>query len=287
GLDGVTGQEWDLAVDVSRQPGQVRRAARALADRCAHAVFVSTGNVYADHSVAGADESAPLLAPLAGDTMTSMEAYGPAKVACEQHLLAAFGPERCLLARPGLIGGPGDTSGRTGYWPLRFAHPSTPDGAVLVPDAPDLPCQVIDVRDLAVWLIDAGLGRVGGAFNAVGETVRLADHLQVARDVAGHSGPIIAAGEQWLIAHGVQEWMGERSLPLWLHDPEFAGFTSTSSARARAAGLRTRPRADTLADVLAWELAQGVDRPRGAGLSREDERALLAEVRPTGRPPGR
>jgi hypothetical protein len=94
-------------------------------------------------------------------------------------------------------------------------------------------------------------------------------------------------GQDWLIAHGVQEWMGERSLPLWLHDPEYAGFTSTSSAKARAAGLITRPLADTLADVLAWELAQGVDRLRGAGLTREGERDLRAEARPTGRPPGR
>ncbi len=283
GLDGVTGEEWDLAVDVSRQPGQVRRAATALAERCAHLVFVSTGNVYADHSRPGADESAPLLAPLGADTMDSMEDYGPAKVACEQHVLAAFGPDRCLLARAGLIGGPGDTSGRSGYWPLRFAHPAGADGAVLVPDDPDLATQVIDVRDLAGWLVAAGLGGVSGPFNAVGETVRLADHLQLAREVAGHTGPLVAAGQDWLIAHGVAEWMGERSLPLWLYDPDFAGFTSTSSAAARAAGLTPRPLADTLADVLAWEESQGVDRPRRAGLTRDEERDLLAAFSAPGR----
>ena len=44
------------------------------------------GNVYADHRTIGQDESAPLLAPLDGDVMESMESYGAAKVACEQQV---------------------------------------------------------------------------------------------------------------------------------------------------------------------------------------------------------
>jgi len=39
-----------------------------------------------------------------------------------------------VTARAGLIAGPGDRSGRTGYWPMRFAHPATEQGAVLVAD---------------------------------------------------------------------------------------------------------------------------------------------------------
>jgi nucleoside-diphosphate-sugar epimerase len=148
-------------VDVSRQPGQVRSAVRALADRATVYVFVSSANVYADHRTPGAAEDAPLLPPLAGELMESMDTYGQAKVACEQHVQQAFEPDRALIARVGLIGGPGDIFDRTGYWPLRFARPSTPGGAVLVPDAPELATQVIDVRDLAAWLIDAGL--VGGS----------------------------------------------------------------------------------------------------------------------------
>ena len=35
-----------------------------------------------------------------------------------------------LPGRPGLIGGPGDPTGRTDYWPWRFAHPAVP-GTVL------------------------------------------------------------------------------------------------------------------------------------------------------------
>ena len=276
--DALTG-EWDLVVDVSRQPGQVRGVVDALADRAAFCLFVSTGNVYADHSRPGADEETALLPPLEGDVMESMETYGEAKVACEQHVLRAFGADRALLARVGLIGGPGDVFDRSGYWPLRFARPAAADGAVLVPDAPQHPTQLIDVRDLAAWLVSAGTRRVAGAYNATGETVLLPEHLEVARRVAGHTGPVVAADPAWLREQGVAPWMGERSLPLWLDDPDWAGFTARDSSRARAAGLTSRPLEQTLADTLAWELTRDLGGPRRAGLDDDDERALLAAWR--------
>lgn len=274
--DAVAHRSWDVVVDVARQPGQVRTAAAALADRASAFVLVSTGNVHADHAALGQDESAALLPPLAGDVLEGMEAYGEAKVACEQHAVRALGADRVLLARAGLIGGPGDASDRTGYWPLRFARPAAPDGSVLVPADPDAPTQVLDVRDLAAWLVEAGERGVAGAFNATGPTVPLALHLETARAVAGHTGPVVPADPAWLQARGVQEWMGERSLPLWLADPAWRGFTARDSSRARAAGLVTRPLEETLADVLAWELARpDAGGPRRAGLPDADERALL------------
>lgn len=279
--DHVAGDQWDVVIDVSRQPGQVKSAVAALADRTGFFVFVSSGNVYADHSTPGQDEDGELLPALSGDVMESMEAYGQAKVACEQHVLQAFGPARALIARVGLIGGPGDIFDRTGYWPLRFARPATEDGAVLIPDAPHLPTQVIDVRDLGSWLVEAGSRSIAGIFNATGETVPLLGHLDIARTVAGHSGPVVPADQQWLLAHGVQEWMGERSLPLWLSDPGWLGFNANDSSKARRAGLITRPLGETLADALAWEMSRECDRVRQAGLSDADERGLL-EVLATG-----
>ena len=118
GLDGVLdGPRWDAVLDVSRQPGQVRRAVAALEPVADRFVFVSTGNVYAVHSGLATDESVPLLPPLDGDVMEDMSTYGQAKVACEAAVLDGFGPERTLVARAGLIGGPGDWSGRSGWWP--------------------------------------------------------------------------------------------------------------------------------------------------------------------------
>ena len=46
----VADQQWDVVFDVSRQPGQVRSAVEALRERTRHFVFISSGNVYADHA---------------------------------------------------------------------------------------------------------------------------------------------------------------------------------------------------------------------------------------------
>ena len=85
----------------------------------------------------------------------------------------------------------------------------------------------------------------------------------------------------WLLTHEVEPWMGERSLPLWLPLPDYAGFGARDSSAARAAGLSTRPVAETLADTLAWELTDP-GRSRGAGLSDADERALIEAARSNG-----
>jgi hypothetical protein len=210
--------------------------------------------------------------------METMATYGEAKVACELAVLRGLGPDRALLARVGLIGGPGDVFDRSGYWPLRFARPAAYDGSVLVPDSGGLATSVVDVRDLAAWLVDAGRRAVSGTLNATGPALPFADHLATAREVAGHTGPVVRADELWLLEQGVQSWMGERSLPLWLTDPDWLGFNARDSSRAVAAGLRTRPLAETLADTLAWELEREPPAVRRAGLTDEDERALLAAL---------
>jgi len=274
----VAAEDWDVVVDVSRQPGQVAEAVRALSDRTGSYIFVSSGNVYADAATPGQDESAPLLAALPGDVMESMESYGEAKVACEDRVRGGFGADRSLIVRAGLIGGPGDVSDRSGYWPLRFSEPAGADGSVLVPDSPGLLAQLIDVRDLAEWIIDAAEDGTTGVFNATGETVTLTEHLAVARAVAGHTGPIVTAATQWLLDHEVGPWSGPRSLPLWLPLPDYAGFSARDSSAARAAGLVTRPLADTLADTLRWERRRVPEGPRRAGLADADEAALLAEL---------
>lgn len=267
-------QDWDGVVDVSWQPGFVRGALTALAGRTRTWVYVSSCSVYAEHDTIGADESVALLPALDGDT-AEPEQYGEAKVACERAVLEGVGPGGAVIARSGLIGGPGDHTGRSGYWPLRFAHPATDDGSVLVPADQDIGTQLVDVRDLAVWLVRCVEEPVSGVFNVAGPTTPLSGHLAVARAVAGHTGPLVAVANEWLVAHHVQEWAGPRSLPLWLHSPGSAGFGARSAAAGVAAGLDCRPLAQTLADVLAWEVAQGGGRPRGAGLSQQEERQLI------------
>jgi nucleoside-diphosphate-sugar epimerase len=272
--DQVRDRDWDAVVEISWQPGFVRGALAALGDRARHWTYVSSCSVYADQSRPGNDESAPLLPALTGD-VAEREQYGEAKVACEDASRAAVG-DRLVVARSGLIAGPGDRSDRVGAWVARFARAVEDGEPVLVPDAPDQPVQAVDVRDLAGWIVGSSeAGRVG-TYNASGPVLSFPELIALSRSVAGHTGPVVLVDPDWLAEQQVEEFMGPESVALWLHDPEWAGFSSRDTSAITRAGLTTRGLDQTLADTLPWERELGLDRPRNAGLSAARERELLA-----------
>ncbi|MFH5877824.1 NAD-dependent epimerase/dehydratase family protein [Arthrobacter sp. NA-172] len=268
------GGDWDAVVDVSRDPEQARQALEALSARTAHWTFVSSCSVYADHSTPGADEDAKLLPPLPEGTPATPESYGESKSAIEQLTLTVAGA-MAFIVRPGLIAGPDDASDRYGYWPARFAGSQDP---ALLPDIPDQPTQVIDVRDLAAWVLTAAEGGLTGAFNAVGDVVPFGEYIDESRRQAGVLGETVVADAGWLAEHGVQYWSGPDSLPLWL-PPGYEGFSTRSNAAARTHGLALRPWQETLGDTLDDERARGLGRGRKAGLTAGREQLLVEQLR--------
>jgi 2'-hydroxyisoflavone reductase len=133
---------------------------------------------------------------------------------------------------------------------------------VIVPDVPDLPCALIDVRDLASWIITAVEQHLDGTFNATGPTTPLHEVIATAARVAESVAQPRTVPEATLTELGIGSWMGPASLPLWIDDPEWRGFATMNTDRARAAGLVTRPLANTLRDTLAYETnAQTHGRP--------------------------
>ncbi len=268
--DDVAGRDWDAVFEVSWQPGFVRDAVRAIGPRARHWTYVSSGSVYARNDVAGEDETADVLAPHDGDT-ADREVYGAAKVACELATAEVVG-DRLHLSRPGIIGGPGDHTGRSGYWVRRAAR--DPEAPLLVPDTPAAATQVIDVRDLVAWLLDAAERGIVGTFNADGPIVPFAHWVEDSREVGGHTGEVVRVSSEWL----VEQEVGPLELPLWLPGDEVAGFFSRSTAAAEAAGLRLRAPRELLADVLAWEREEGLHATRPAGMPAERERELLGRV---------
>ncbi len=272
--DEVRDRSWDVVIDVARQPLRVQSALDALAGQAGHWVFVSTLSVYARNDLPHQDESALLHAAWPGPGPAPDVEYGAAKVACEEAVLSAR-PD-ALVARSGLIVGDGDRSDRFGYWPARLAQAAT-DDEVLVPML-DRPCQVIDVEDLARWLVTCGERRVGGVANAVGDPTTLGEVLADCADVTGVVPRFVEASDDWLVANGVEPWMGPESLPLWLPESEYAGFMTRSTERAKALGLVCRPVVESVRGSLSGERRLGLDRPRHAGLSLERERELLATL---------
>lgn len=266
----VAGREWDEVVDVSSHPRHVAQAVGALDAWAVHWSYVSSVSVYADADRPGADETAPLAAPAEDG---SPDDYARAKSAAER-AVGALG-DRAAISRAGLIVGPGDPTDRFGYWPARFA--SAGDAPVLVPAQEDAFAQVIDVDDLAEFIVSSGARGWRGTVNAVGESLPLPSVLETARAAAGHRGPVVGAAPGWLREHNVAYWSGPRSLPLWL-PPDVPGFATRDGRAYRAAGGRNRPLVDTVERVLADERARGLDRPRRAGLRPEEEAELRAAL---------
>jgi 2'-hydroxyisoflavone reductase len=282
GLAPLAGSRFDALVDVSSRPSHVRRAVAAFAGMVAHATYVSTGSVYADDATAGQRvEGSPLVDPAPPDvddpSADDYAAYGPCKRACEDAVLDGFGAG-AFICRPGLIVGPEDRSHRFGYWVDRLAR----GGEVLAPGAPDDPVQYVDVRDLAAWIVDAAEAGLAGVYDGIGAPVGREHVLTHAAAAVAPAGTTLTWVDQdFLQAQGVRPWMGERSLPLWLPLPDFAGFMTRDVSASLAAGLHTREVAETARDTLAWlrtmpEADRTTAPGRTAGLTADDEAALLA-----------
>jgi 2'-hydroxyisoflavone reductase len=265
GLAPLTRELFDAVVDVSRHPGPVRRAVGALKPRAAHWIFVSTVSVYADNSTVGQRaDTAPLRAPTGPEIEhCTEETYGAAKVACEQ----AVG-ENAFIVRAGLIAGPEDPTGRFTYWPVRLAR----GGEVLVPGTPDDAVQLIDVRDLAQWIVLAAETRLTGTFDGIGPSFTRGEFMAQCAAAAGAPSTFTWADRAFLESQNIKRWTGPRSLPLWVPLPDFAGFNTRDTSPARGAGLTVRPLAETARDTLAWARATDAT---VTGLSADEERGAL------------
>jgi 2'-hydroxyisoflavone reductase len=244
-LDSLKDKRWDVVVDDSAtNPSWVVQSTELLEPAVGAYLFTSSTGVYYPYLERGIDESRPVRYE-AQDPKDPSESFGVAKSQCERQVFKAFG-DRGIVVRPTYIVGPGDTTDRFPYWPVRLSK----GGEVLAPGHADDPMQVIDVRDLAEFMIHLLETGRRGVYNVAGPS-----ELLTARRFYDTAAKAIDANVRYtyvddydfLAAHKIDE-----AIPWALLRGNDYGMMSVKNQKAIVAGLRFRPLADTVRDTLAW-----------------------------------
>ena len=250
----LKGKKFDVVIDnPTTFPAWVRNAAKYLAGNVKHYMFISTTSTYSDQSIIGLDENSPThtmppdLDPYTLDPAHAGRFYGPLKVRAEQEVQKLY-PGINTVIRPCLIVGPLDRTDRFTYWPARIDK----GGEVLAPDKPDDPCQFIDSRDLAEWMIRMAEAREFGLYNAIGpaKPLTIAEMLYGVKAVTTAGAQFTWVPWDFLQSQSVRPW---RNMTVW--QPPYgatAGYQRRSAAKALAKGLTFRPLAVTAKDTLDW-----------------------------------
>lgn len=277
------GRRWDAVIDTCGYvPGVVRKSAQLLGNAVEHYTFISSCSVYANFDLAATDEHAPVSTITSeqlseaekintGERATAItygEMYGALKALCERAAEEAM-PGRVLNVRAGLMVGSYDYSDRFTYWVHRVAQ----GGEVLAPGQPDRRVRIIDVRDLAEWMIRMTEMRQSGIYNATGaeDGLTMEGLLKECRTVSGSAATFIWASEKFLLEQRVGAWS---EMPLWLPEA-YNGIFHVNNDKAIATGLTFRPLSDTIKDTLAWDATRSSNIERRAGLKSVREQELL------------
>ena len=285
GLKALEKGTWDAVIDNSAYyPRMVTASASLLAPRVRQYLIISSISAYKEPNPENGTEDAPLSTmtdPTLEDMGKSFENYGALKGLCEQAAQKAM-PGRSTVIRPGYIVGPDDPSGRFTYWPARFDR----GGEVAVPGAPSDPLEIIDVRDLAAWLVLLVEQGTLGVFNACGPEKRLAwgTVVEACQKAGSPTSKPIWIPTDFLLAQKDLEF------PIWApFVGETKGFHTWRNDRAVKAGLRFRPAADTVRDTLAWFKTQEKaekGRTKLDGPTAQREAELIAAWRAAGKAKG-
>ena len=255
-------KKFDVVIDnPTTLPLWVRNAAQYLKGNTKHYMFISTTSVYADESKIGINEESPTLPmpdgidPYRPDQRTEQQQamaanpqyYGPFKARAEEEVKAQY-PGIWTIIRPCLIVGPLDRTDRFTYWVARIDK----GGEVMAPDSPDDPCQFIDSRDLAEFMIRMAEQREFGTFNAIGpaKPMTTGQLLYGIKAVTTAGAQFTWVPWEFLKAQGIRPWT---QMTVW--QPPVgatAGYQRRDASKAMAKGLTFRALAVTAKDTLDW-----------------------------------
>lgn len=276
GLAQLAGRQWEAVIDTCGYvPRIVGDSVNFLAEAVGHYTFISTISVYANETEVGIHEGSEV-GSLADESteVINGETYGPLKVLCERAVTARM-PGRSLLVRSGLIVGPHDLSDRFTYWPYRVAQ----GGEILAPGRPDYPVQIVDVRDIAAWTLQATEAGLSGPYNVTGPESRLTmgQVLHSCQQVSGVEATFTWVSDAFLEAQQVAAYT---QMPLWIPE-RYLGMSQVDCRKALAQGLAFRPLSETVRDTLAWAQERPSTYTWRGGLTPAREAELLRLWRET------
>lgn len=260
----LKGRKWDAVIDTSCYiPKSARLVMSQLSECTEQYLFISSVSVYKELFIAKSDitETAPLL-QLKKEAKEELERinpsefysnyrtspyYGQAKAACEQIIMESI-PEKALIIRPGIIAGPYDESMRLTFWLDRMSR----SGTVPAPGNPQRMIRIIDVRDLAQWIVSMVEERRTGVFNGAGN-----GSLTM--------GMLLNECNQIVQRNAQLEWMSDEALaknniacytfPFYVPE-EKKSFYNINITKAVSSGLTFRPISETIKDTYLWTIGE-------------------------------
>jgi 2'-hydroxyisoflavone reductase len=219
----------------------VESAASFLKAHTKHYLYVSSIAAYdgKNYSQPGITEEASL-SPWDG----SERIYKRGKAESERRLGRIIG-DRLTIVRPGPIKGDRDTATDLYTW-LRRAQQS---GKHIAPGDGNEYVQLVDVKDVARFLIQAIDGSLYGTYNLTGKPMTFREFLQNCRSAVHSDAEFVWVSRDFLKGQNVDS---EGHMPLWRPTPIDHAVFQISSQKAFAAGWQPRPFNETAFDCLSY-----------------------------------
>ncbi len=269
-LSALQGKQWDAVLDTSGQRVEWARESAQLLRAARYYLYVSSTGVFYPYLTTNIREDGPTLT--ADDPPRDPPSYGVMKMLSENEVRSAF-PNGAIIVRPTYIVGPGDSTDRFPYWPVRIER----GGEILVPGRTSDPVQYIDVRDLTAFMVRLIETGTTGTFNIAGPRTR-----QSMEEFIYGVSAATTSDKTWTWIEDYDFLEAQRleyAIPWLMARGDNLGSAEINNERAVVAGLGFRSLAETVEDTLAWWHSDAVPAERRANprfvLTPEREREIL------------
>lgn len=270
-LSALRGKRWDAVIDTSGQRVEWARESAELLRDARFYMYVSSTGVFYPYLTTNIPEDGPTLT--ADNPPQDPPSYGVMKTLSEEAVRKVF-PNGAIIVRPTYIVGPGDSTDRFPYWPVRIER----GGEILVPGRKGDPVQYVDVRDLTAFMVHLLETGTTGTFNVAGPRKR-----QSMEEFVYGVSAVTTSDKTWTWIEDYDFLESQRltyAIPWLMARGDNLGSAQINNERAVAAGLRFRALADTVEDMLEWWHSGAVPAERKANprfvLTPEREREILA-----------